>query len=469
MPKLLLINPVEKKSGYLLSSFSTFAPLGLGYLAGVTPDNWTVVIRDENFTPCEFEEADLVGITGFTSSINRAYDLAAMFRRRGVPVVIGGIHASMVPEEVGQYADAVVFGEGENIWPSVLADFEAGALKSYYQGSPLPKGKPWPLPRRDLFHPGYLWQSIQTSRGCPFDCIFCSVTRYLGKEYRQRSAEEVLVELEQMPGRFVAFVDDNLIGTSRESRERAKTIFRGMIDRGMNKLWWMQTSINASEDPEILDLAARAGCLFAFIGFETIDEEGLKQMHKGVNLRIGVEHYHRVVRSFHRRGIGIMGGFIIGNDYESPSYYRRFARYLLHSGIDICQISILTPLPGTQFHENMARAGRLVDIDFPKDWHKYRLSRIVHRPEGTTAEGIYRGDNYIKTRLYSPLAFAYRMGRSFFALRNLKSFGGIYKFNKALKRSWENSFYYKNYPSTLSAERGGADSSEDKQEAGIHA
>lgn len=453
MPKLILINPVEKKSGYLLSSFSTFAPLGLGYLAGVTPPHWEVVLKDENFEPCGFEPADLVGITGFTSSINRAYELARIFRSRGVPVVIGGIHASMVPREVEEYADSVVIGEGEAVWPRLLADFEADRLLPVYHGSRLDGDTPWPRPRRELFHPGYLWQSIQTSRGCPFDCTFCSVTRYLGKEYRQRSAADVLSELETIPGRYVAFVDDNLIGTTAASRERAKAIFRGMIDGGMKKLWWMQTSINAAEDPEVLDLAARAGCLFAFVGFETIDEAGLKQMHKGVNLKLGVGHYKKAVQAFHRRGIGVMGGFIVGNDFESPSYYRRFARYLLHSGIDICQISILTPLPGTQFFEVMEREDRLVDTDFPGDWRKYRLSRIVHRPAGISAEGIYRGDNYIKTRLYGPLPFFYRMVRSFLSLRKIRSFYGVYRFNRALHRSWQNSFYYQNFPATLEDDR----------------
>ncbi len=223
-----------------------------------------------------------------------------------------------------------------------------------------------------------------------------------------------------------------------------------MIERKLNKRWWMQTSINAAADEEVVELAARSGCMFAFIGFETIKEELLKDMHKGVNLKLGIGNYKDVIRIFHRHGIGVMGGFIVGNDYESSAYYREFAKFLLHSGVDICQISILTPLPGTELFEQMERSSRLVHTDFPRDWTKYRLSRIVHRLEGVTEEEVYRGDNYIKSRIYAPLSLAYRMARSFLSLRNPINFAGVYKFNKALKKSWEHSFYYQYYSSALS-------------------
>lgn len=352
----------------------------------------------------------------------------------------------MEPEEVCSHADAVVVGEVESIWNTVLADFEKGSLKQLYHAPAVDLETLKVKPRRDIFNPGYFWNSVQTSRGCPFDCMFCSVTRYLGRDYRQRKVDDVLEELSEVDGRYIAFVDDNLIGFSEESRERAKKLFRGMIDRKMKKLWWMQTSINAVQDEEVLRLAARAGCLFAFIGFETIEEEVLKKMRKGVNIAVGIDNYGSVIRSFHRYGIGVMGGFILGNDYESAAYYREFARYLLHSGIDICQISLLTPLPGTRLMEIMKSENRLVHEAFPGDWTKYRLSRIVHRPKGVTPEEVYRGDNYIKKKIYSPFAFVYRMVRSAVSLNNLHSFGAAYQFNRALKKSWENSYYYKNYP-----------------------
>jgi radical SAM superfamily enzyme YgiQ (UPF0313 family) len=253
----------------------------------------------------------------------------------------------------------------------------------------------------------------------------------------------VLEELAGMDGKYVAFMDDNLIGYSVESRQRAKSIFQGMIDKKLNKRWWMQTSINAVEDEECLRLAAKSGCMFAFVGFESVHDDVLKELKKGVNLRIGIENYKKAIRTFHKYGIAVMGGFILGIDNESETYYREFARYLFQSGIDVCQISLLTPLPGTQLFEKMEKEERLLFTDFPEDWDKYRLSRIVHRLKGVTEEEVYAGDNLIKRHIYSPIPLAVRMLRSLVSLGDFITFFSVYKFNKALKKSWKKSYYYR--------------------------
>ena len=449
MKKLLLINPVQKKSGYLLSRYTRFSPLGLAYIAGVISKEWDIKIIDENFEAFTFEKADLVGITAFTSSINRAYEIAELYKKEGIPVALGGIHASMVTEEVLRYADSVITGEGEEIWLELLSDFEKGKLKPIYKGNQIDLSNNPPRPRRDLLDSRYLWHSIQTSRGCPFNCKFCSVTKYLGKDFRQRTAVDVLDELEEIPGKYITFVDDNLIGSTKESRDRAREIFQGMIDRKLKKRWWMQTSINATEDPELLKLAGRAGCFVAFVGFETINQSDLKEMHKGINIKIGVENYRKVVQVFHKSGIGVMGGFIIGNDYESPAYYRELSAFLLKSGIDICQISILTPLPGTDLFKEMKEEGRLKYDSFPADWNKYRLSRVVHDIKGIKTEMVYRGDNYIKKHIYTGFGLAKRMISSFLAIPNPAKFFLFILFNKAMKLSWKKSFYYERFPHTL--------------------
>ena len=195
----------------------------------------------------------------------------------------------------------------------------------------------------------------------------------MGREYRQRNPEEVLKELDEIQGEYIFFLDDNLIGYSPESRKRAGVLFEGMIKRGYHKKWWMQTSINAAEDEPLLKLAAQAGCMFAFIGFETTSPEMLKGMRKGINLKIGTDNYKKVVDTFHKYGIGVYGAFIIGNDFESPVYYKKLSRDMVRSGIDIIQLSILTPLPGTELMEQLDNEGRLVYTDFPKDWEKIPL------------------------------------------------------------------------------------------------
>ncbi len=449
MKKLLLINPVGRRSGYMLSSISRFPPLNLAYVAAVTPSNWQIKIVDENLEEFEFEDADLVGITAFSSNINRAYEIASVFRKKGIKVILGGIHASMFQDEAVKYVDTVVTGEVESIWETIVNDFEKGNLLSVYTGDKIDFRKTNITPRRDLLHPEYFWQPVQTSRGCPFNCSFCSVTRYLGSEYRLRSPEDVLKELVGIKGQYITFVDDNLVGYSEESRNRAKEIFRGMIEKKLNKKWWMQTSINASDDEEVVKLAAEAGCMFVFIGFETISNSTLEQMKKGINLKTGVDNYKKVVAKFHKYGISVLGAFILGNDYESSIYYKELADFLLESGVDIFQISILTPLPGTRLMEELKDEGRIIYEDFPVDWDKYRFSYMVHEPKGLDADTVYIGDNYIKNKLYSFPFYQYRLFKSFLNLKKIKNFYVTYKLNKALKRSWRNSHYYKKYPSVF--------------------
>lgn len=451
MKKLLLINPVSRRTGLLLSRFSTFSPLGLAYVAAATPSDWEVKIADENIDAFEFEEADLVGITAFTSNINRAYEIARMYQERKIKVVIGGIHASMLPDEALQFAHTVVVGEAEKIWRDVIADFENNRLTNMYVGPRVNLDQSTILPRRDLLDPQYFWHSVQTSRGCPFNCYFCSVSRYLGKEFRQRNVHQVLSELAELKGKFLAFVDDNLIGYNPDSKIRATELFKGMIRQGLGQKWWMQTSINAAKDEQVIELAAQAGCMFAFIGFETINRDTLKDMKKGVNIKIGVENYKKVIDVFHKYGIAVYGAFILGNDYESLVYYKKLAEFLVHSGIDIVQLTLLTPLPGTQLMESLQKEDRIIYHDYPQDWDKYRFSYIVHRPHGVQPEEIYIGNNHIKKRIYSFPAYPYRLMKTFLSLRNNTNFFATYKFNNALKKGWKNSHYYEDYPTDINA------------------
>jgi radical SAM superfamily enzyme YgiQ (UPF0313 family) len=259
----------------------------------------------------------------------------------------------------------------------------------------------------------------------------------------------VLDELKGIKREYIVFVDDNLIGHNAESKERARRLFQGMIDLKLSKKWWMQTSINAADDDELIKLAARAGCMFVFIGFETIDKEMLKDMKKGINLKTGVENYKKVVNAFHRHGIGVLGAFIIGNDYESEAYYKKLSDFLVHSGIDIFQITILTPLPGTELMAQVQDAKRLIFQEFPKDWEKYRFSYVVHNRLGVEAATIYKGNNYLKNRLYSFPVYQYRLLKSLFSLRNPLNSYIAFKMNESMRKSWHEAHYYKIYRKDL--------------------
>ena len=436
MKKLLLINPVGRRSGYLLSRFSTFPPLGLAYVAAATPETWQVEIVDENFDPWEFKTADLVGLTAFTSSVNRAYEIAQAYRLKGIPVVMGGIHASMEPHEALQFVDSVIIGEAEDIWAKVIADFEADSLAATYQGPQVDLERTSIAPRRDLLHSGYFWQPVLTSRGCPFACNFCSVSRHMGKKYRQRGVTDVLHELEGLPGRYVTFLDDNLIGYSAASQNRAKQLFTKMIERGLNKRWWMQTSVNAVDDENVIELAAKAGCMFALIGFETTNHDTLKEMGKCVNIEEGRSNYKRVAATFHKYGIAVLGTFIIGNDNERTEHFQAMADYLSASDIDVFQITVLTPLPGTDLMQKMKDEARLVRTDFPKDWNEYRFTRVVHELKGTDEATIYAGKEHLKQQLYSWPAIGQRLLKSLRWTKSPLKIYAIYQHNMMFRNSW---------------------------------
>lgn len=426
-----------------MSKYSTFQPLNLAYIAAVTPSRWEIKIIDENIDEFKFEEADLIGITGFTSSINRAYEIARMYREKKIKVIMGGIHISMLPDEALQYADAVVTGEVEEIWNQVITDFENNRLLHRYNGPRINLSLTPIIPRHDLLHPNYFWNSVQTSRGCPFNCNFCSVSRYLGREYRQRKVDNVLNELAQIKGKYITFIDDNLIGHGPESRNRAMELFEGMIGLGLHKKWWMQTSMNAADDEHVIKLAAQAGCMYAFMGFETLNQKTLQEMKKGINLKIGIENYKRVVARFHKYGIGVLGSFVIGNDHETPQYYKELADFLVTSGIDIVQISILTPLPGTDLMEQLQKEGRLIYQDLPKDWDKYRFSYVVHQPRGVEEDTVYMGNNFIKNKIYSFPFYQYRLLNSAYHIKDLINLYAIYKLNQSMKKSWQGTHYHK--------------------------
>lgn len=400
--KLLLINPVNPcRTGLTVNPSSRFQPLGLGIIAALTPNDWKIRIIDENFQPFEYEEADLVGLTAFTASVNRAYQIASIYREKGVPTVLGGIHASMLPDEALKYLDTVAIGEAESVWLQIIADFEAGHMERIYRGEWL-ELKNMPKPRRELFHPDYMFGSIQTSRGCPMDCDFCSVTAFNGRRYRQRPIDDILDELITISQKMVFFVDDNLIGYGKKSEERAIALFKRMIEKGIKKEWFCQASMNFASNEEVLEYAAKSGCRIVFLGVEAEDISALDIINKKLNLKMGMSSYEEVFHRINRHGIAVLGAFIYGMDTDTPKKLHHRTEYILKSGVNVMQITSLTPLPGTRFMDKVEKEGRLLHTNFPSDWDRYDMSEVIHKPVlmtvGEFKNAMYKASRRIHSR-----------------------------------------------------------------------
>jgi len=384
--RLYLINPgnplvnITKIKANYWNRYRVWKPLSLLVLAGLTPPEWDITIIDENLGVPDYQvmpRPNLVGITAFTSQAVRAYKVAAEFRSRGVPVVMGGIHATMCLDEALERVDAVVTGEAESIWAQVLEDARKGTLNRVYTGTRLEMDEV-PLARHDLLPTGYRLGAIQTTRGCPLNCTFCSVTAFNGGVFRHRPIENVVEEFKLIREKHVLIVDDNLVGTTKDHFAHAKDLFRAMIQAKLGKKWVGQVTINMADDEELLRLAAKSGCAGVFIGFESPTVEGLMEVNKRFNIQSGRD-FKASIRRIQRHGIVVAGSFIIGLDVDEPGIGEQILDTANRWGVDFLNLLFLTPLPGTRLWEKMESEGRIVANVFPKDWKYYTLGFPVAR------------------------------------------------------------------------------------------
>jgi radical SAM superfamily enzyme YgiQ (UPF0313 family) len=416
--RLLLINPrtplvsITNKNNYWNKS-RVWKPLGLLVLAGLTPPEWEITVVDENVGIPDYSQMprpDLVGVTAFTSQAPRAYEIAAMFRAMRVPVVMGGIHATMRQEEAAKLVDVIVTGEAESVWAQVLKDAERGTLRPLYGGEQQEMGKT-PLPRHDLLPTGYQFGAIQTTRGCPLNCSFCSVSAINGRTYRRRSVEDVVSEFKLIREKHVLVVDDNLIGTRRDHIARAKNLFQALIEADLGKKWVCQATINMADDEELLRLARRAGCVGVFIGFESTSDEGLVEVHKKYNIQkdrdIGAS-----VRQIQRHDICVCGSFIMGLDVDRPGIGLQIVDTANRYGVDILNVLFLTPLPGTDLWKKMEEEGRIASAQFPEDWKYYTLTLPVGHYRHLSRDEIIDEMNSCYRKFYSWRGILRRVGRN---------------------------------------------------------
>ena len=330
--------------------------------------------------------------------------------------MLGGIHASMMSEEAARHVDSIVLGEGEAVWPVVLRDFEEGTLQKIYRGQ-RPDLRGQVAPRRELLQKDYFVQTVQTSRGCPFNCEFCSVTQSNGGKYRFRPVRDIITEVDRLNDSRFFFIDDNIVGSNREAVDRSLELF-GELEP-LDKVWGSQVCIDIVEHDEVLRAAADSHASFFFVGFESLESEALSSMNKKINLRPGTRNFKEAIRKIHDHGIAVVGGFMFGNDCETRDVFEKTVEFVVESRIDAAQFSIQTPFPGTRLYQRLESENRLLYTDYPRDWARYNGFEVVFEPRNMTADELKEGQIWAYRQVASFGRSVLRAARTLVTTRSL--------------------------------------------------
>jgi len=405
--KVALISPkgpLYRHRGGIWKKSLRYQPLTLTTLAALVPNEIEVELQlfDEGITDVPLDlEADLVGLTVITGTACRAYELADHFRKRGITVVLGGPHVTLIPEDAAPHADAVVVGYAEDSWPQLLRDFQKGQLRCRYDQAPDLDLTDRPYARRDLL-PGkrYLTNNVfEATRGCIHNCDFCVVPTAWGRKPYQKPVGQVITEIRQHGARKLIFVDLNIIA----DREYAVQLFKALVP--LRVQWYGLATVLLGDDSELLDLAEQSGCKGLLMGLESISPQNLRQSHKGFN---SPENFARLVNRLHEHGIALQGCFVFGLDHDEPDVFLKTAEFAIQAHIDLPRFAIVTPFPNTGLYKRLEAEGRILT----KNWELYDGQHVVFRPAKLSVEELQQGTEAAWKHAYRFSSIARRIAHS---------------------------------------------------------
>ena len=404
-------------------------PLNLGVLAALTPPDVEVKLYDDRMEPIPYDEpTDLVGITTETYNARRSYEICAEYRKRGVPVIMGGVHPVLLGEEAEQHADSLFLGDAETMWAEVVEDARQHRLKPVYN-APIGRPQPGVLTRRDLFAgKGYLPLTlVQFSRGCRFNCHFCAVARYFKTQQYYRDIPEVIAEIESQPRKLVFFVDDNI----NSYPELSMKLYREI--KALKIHWVSQSTIDMAEDPRLMDAMLESGCLGHVVGFESVDPRNLKRMRKASNLPRW-ERYARQLTVMRAYGLQTWASFVLGYDFETPASVKEVADFALDSKFTFAAFNILMPYPDTPVYKQLAAENRLL---YDGKWWlhpDYRFNSAAFIPKQCSPEELTQACWEARSRFNSFSSLVYRALDFKTNMRNPVRFATYLQFNPIFRK-----------------------------------
>lgn len=405
--KILLVSPkgpLYRHRGGIWKKSLRYQPLTLTTLASLIPPEIPVDLQlfDEGIADVPLDlDADLVGLTVLTGTAMRAYELADHFRQRGIKVVLGGPHITLIPDDAQPHADAVVVGYAEDSWPQLVRDFANGQLQSRYNQSPGLDLANRPFPRRDLLpsHRFLTNNVFEATRGCVHSCDFCVVPAAWGRKPYQKPVEDVVADIRQHGARKLIFVDLNLVA----DRGYALRLFAALIPLKLQ--WYGLATVLLADDAELLELAARSGCRGLLMGLESISPQNLRESRKGFN---SPEKFVRVVERLHEHGIALQGCFVFGLDQDEPDVFLKTAEFAVQAKIDLPRFAVVTPFPNTALYKRLLAENRILT----KNWELYDGQHVVFRPAKLSVQELQQGIETAWKHAYSFRSIARRISHS---------------------------------------------------------